>query len=179
MFPSCAQVVRTALALALLALSVLFWPSQTGAEEATLPRPSGPVILTVTGSIAKSNAPGRAEFDLAMLEALGVETLITSTSWTDGPQRFEGVRASQLLRAVGAEGSSVRAIALNDYLAEIPTEVIEDFPVLLAIRQNGAVLTARDKGPIWMVFPRDDYPELNDPRIDIQWVWQLREIEVR
>jgi hypothetical protein len=162
-----------------LSLSVLGWPSLAGADQATLPRPAGPVILTVSGSIANTNAPGRAEFDRAMLEGLGVETLTTSTSWTDGPQRFEGVRATKLLEAVGAEGSTVRAIALNDYLAEIPVETIEDYPVFLAFRQNGVVLTARDKGPLWMVFPRDDYPELNDPRIDIQWVWQLKAIEVR
>ena len=48
-----------------------------------------------------------------------------------------------------------------------------------AFRQNGAVLTVRDKGPLWIVFPRDDYPELNDPRVDLQWVWQLRAIEIR
>jgi hypothetical protein len=179
MLTSRAQIIRTALALVLLSLSVHGWPSLASADQATLPRPSGPVILTVTGSIAKTNAPGRAEFDRAMLEALGVETLTTCTSWTDGPQRFEGVQASKLLQVLGAEGSAVRATALNDYVAEIPTDMIKDYPVLLALRQNGVVLTARDKGPIWMVFPRDDYPELNDPRIDIQWVWQLREIDIR
>jgi hypothetical protein len=179
MVPSCALAVRTALALVLLSLTVLGRLSPASAGEGTLARPSGPVILTVTGSIANTNMPGRAEFDRPMLEAPGIDTLTTSTSWTDGPQRFEGVRASKLLEAVGAEGSSVRAIALNDYLAELSIETIEEYPVLLALRQNGVVLTARDKGPLWMVFPRDDHPELNDPRIDIQWVWQLSEIEVR
>lgn len=169
----------------LLALAILFavpFPGRLPAaanDEGPLPRPAGPVVLTVTGAIARTNAPGKAEFDVAMLEALGVEALTTGTSWTDGRQRFEGVRASEVLKAVGAEGSVVEATALNDYTAEIPVAMFEDFPVLFALRQNGATLTARDKGPVWIVFPRDDYPELNDPRIDICWVWQLRSIEVR
>lgn len=148
-------------------------------DGGSLPRPAGPVVLTVTGAIARTNAPGKAEFDVAMLEALGVENLTTSTSWTDGRQRFEGVRASQVLKAVGAEGTIVEATAVNDYTAEIPVEMFRDFPVLLALRQNGKMLTVRDKGPVWIVFPRDDYPELNDPRIDIRWVWQLSSIAVR
>jgi hypothetical protein len=163
---------------AFLALSPIS-PSVASGDEESLPKPSGPVVLTVTGAIAKTNAPGKAEFDVAMLEALGVETLTTTTSWTDGRQRFEGVRVSQVLDAVGAEGTVVEATALNDYAAEIPVELFKDFPVLFALRQNGATLTVRDKGPVWIVFPRDDYPELNDPRIDIRWVWQLKSIEVR
>lgn len=160
-------------------LAILGWPTQASEGDGSLPPASGPVILTITGSIARTNAPGRAEFDRAMLEALGVETLATGSSWTDGMQRFEGVRASKVLAAAGAEGSAVRATALNDYIAEIPMKTLENYPVLLALRQNGAVLTARDKGPIWIVFPRDDYPSLDDPRIDLQWVWQLRTIDVR
>jgi hypothetical protein len=179
MFPSRAHGARLALVLVMLGLATLGSPSPASEDQGSLPPASGPVILTVTGSIAATNAPGRAEFDRAMLEALGVESLTTSSSWTDGVQRFEGVRASKVLEAVGARGSAVRATAVNEYVAEIPVETIQDFPVLLALRQNGAVLTARDKGPIWIVFPRDDYPSLDDPRIDLQWVWQLKAIDVR
>lgn len=179
MFPSRAHGASVALVLVVLGLAIFGWPTQASGGDGSLPPASGPVILTVTGSIARTNAPGRADFDRAMLEALGVETLATGSSWTDGVQRFEGVRASKVLAAVGAHGSAVRATAINDYIAEIPIEMLEDYPVLLALRQNGAVLTARDKGPIWIVFPRDDYPSLDDPRIDLQWVWQLRTIDVR
>lgn len=165
--------------LALFALPTLIWPLQASEGEDVLPRPTGAVILTVTGAITRTNAPGRAEFDAGMLEALGIETLTTSTSWTDGPQDFEGVRASRLLEAVGANGTEIDAVALNDYVADIPIATIKEYRVLLALRQNGVTLTPRDKGPVWIVFPRDEFPELNDPRIDIRWVWQLRSIEVR
>jgi len=64
---------RAALAFSLYAVFLivsLFSPSVLAAD---LPRPAGPVILTVTGAISITNAPGKAEFDQAMLEALGVE----------------------------------------------------------------------------------------------------------
>ena len=85
-----------------------------------LPRPEGPVILTVEGAITHTNAPGAAEFDLAMLERLGLVRLRTWTPWTDGELEFEGVPAQRLMEAVGAAGSAVRASALNDFESTIP-----------------------------------------------------------
>jgi len=179
MSSTCVLALRAMLAAVLLAALALFGRPAEAGEYGPLPKPSGTVILTVTGAIANTNAPGRAEFDLAMLEALGMATFTTTTSWTDGPQRFEGVHAARLLAAVGAAGAVARVTALNDYAAEIPLDMIEEYPVLLAFRQNGKALTARDKGPVWIVFPRDDYPALDDPRIDLLSVWQLEAIEVR
>jgi hypothetical protein len=34
-------------------------------------------------------------------------------------------------------------------------------------------------GPIWIVYPRDDFPELQLETVNARWVWQLTEIEVR
>jgi hypothetical protein len=51
--------------------------------------------------------------------------------------------------------------------------------VLLAMRMNGQALTPRDKGPIWIVYPRDDYAPLRDPKINDRWIWQLKAIDVK
>src|SRR5262249_33696323 len=69
--------------LGLLFAAVLLtgpFPAVARADD-TLPVPSGPIILRVTGSISRTNAPGRAEFDQKMVEALGLERLTTSTNW--------------------------------------------------------------------------------------------------
>jgi hypothetical protein len=58
-------------------------------------RPQGPVVLTVDGAITRTTAPGRAEFDRAMLEQLGVATLRTWTPWTEGEPEFQRVPARQ------------------------------------------------------------------------------------
>jgi hypothetical protein len=165
------------LATLALLLAGLIW--QPGHAAEPLAKPSGPVILTVTGAITATNAPGRAEFDQKMLEGLGIASLATSSDWTDGKPVFEGVPARKLLEAVGAHGKTASAIALNDYVVDIPIDDFTKYPVLLAMRRNGQALTPRDKGPIWIVYPRDDYPELRDPKINDRWIWQLKAIEVK
>lgn len=144
-----------------------------------LPRPAGKVILTVSGAIDRTNAPGKAQFDLAMLQALGLQQVTTTTNWTDGKQVFEGVLARKVLEAVGAHGTTVAAAAIDDYSVDIPVADFESYPVLLALTMNGTAMTAKDKGPVWIVYPRDDYPALADPKMDLRWVWQLKALVVK
>jgi hypothetical protein len=141
--------------------------------------PTGPVILTVSGQIEGLGSGPVVRLDRAMLEALGTTKLKTSTAWTTGEAEFEGVLARDLLDAVGAEGTLVVATALNDYVASIPLRELYDYPVLLALKMNGEYLEIRDKGPIWIVYPRDQFEELRSSMIDRKWVWQLSELEIR
>jgi hypothetical protein len=142
-----------------------------------LAKPTGPVVLTVTGAIAETNAPGKAEFDMAMLDALGADAVKTSTEWTEGKPTWEGVRLSRVLDAVGAKGTTVLATALNDYSGEIGIDLIKEYPVLLATHVDGKPIAA-DKAPLWIIFPIDDYPELLE-RDDLLWAWQLATVDVR
>ncbi len=144
-----------------------------------LPQPSGRVILTISGAIENTNGDGVARFDRAMIERIGVTEMNTSTSWTDGVMRFEGVLARDLLEAVGASGDQVSARALNDYTIEIPLSDFESYDVLFAFRMDGIDLTSRDKGPLWVVYPRDQHPKLRNPEIDAKWVWQLVKLDVQ
>lgn len=144
-----------------------------------LEAPVGPVVLTITGQIAETNAADAAEFDLAMLEDLGGDTLVTTTPWTTGPQSFVGVRMEALLDAVGAEGELLFVTALNDYHAELPMADFYAYSVLLAYRLNGEPMSVRDKGPLWIVYPRDENPAFGEPGNTYKWVWQLATMEVR
>jgi len=160
-----------------LCLLIALAASATVALAEPLARPTGPVVLTITGAIAETNAPGKAEFDQAMLEALGADEIATATEWTEGKPTWGGVRFSKVLDAVGANGTTVVATALNGYSGEIGMDLVEDFPVLLATSLNGAPLAA-DKAPIWIIYPTDDYPELLE-RDDMLWAWQLATVDVR
>ncbi|MCB1739863.1 MAG: molybdopterin-dependent oxidoreductase [Gammaproteobacteria bacterium] len=161
--------------LLLLSLSTLL----AGPAQAELSKPLGRVILTVTGNISGTNAEGRAEFDQAMLAALGIHRFSTSTPWTDGAPEFEGVLLADVLSAVGARGERLDVIALNDYSAEIPLSDLKNYPVLLAWAVNGRHLTRRDKGPLWIMYPLDAHQELKENRINDRLVWQLTSVEVR
>jgi hypothetical protein len=148
-------------------------------EKQLATEPVGPVILTITGNIEGFGSGPVVRLDRAMLEALGTTKLKTSTAWTAGEAEFEGVLARDLLQAVGAEGTEVVATALNDYVATIPLRELYDYPVLLALKMNGEYMELRDKGPIWIVYPRDQFDELRSSMFDRKWVWQLSELEIR
>jgi hypothetical protein len=166
-------VGRSAAALLVLCL---FSAGPVGAAE-PLPEPMGPVILIVSGAIDVTNAPGEARFDRAMLETLGTATVATTTAWTDGVRRFEGPRLEDVLHRVGAHGTVLEAAALNDFRNAIPLADLK-YGIVLAMRMDGELLTPRHRGPLWIVYPRDAYPDLNDVRYDARWVWQLKSLRV-
>jgi hypothetical protein len=83
-----------------------------------------------------------------------------------------------VLDRVGASGDTVIATALNDFVSPVPMSEIRKYNVLLATTMNGKQMEVSDKGPIWIVYPRNDNPELQDSKFNDRWVWQLRELRV-
>lgn len=152
-----------------------FGSSSQAAEP--LPLPKGPVVLTITGKIEQTNVGGQAQFDMAMLEALGKASFKTKSEVSAVPQLFEGVPLRAVLDRVGAKGKTMKMSALNDYVSNIPFEDLQ-FEPILATRVDGRVLTVRDKGPLWLVYPRDSYKALDDARYDSRWVWQLNKLHI-
>ena len=153
-------------------------PLKAMATEALAP-PRNQVVLTVTGAIGKTNGAGCAEFDLDMLEGLGLSRLTTWTPWTEGDIAFEGVWARRLMEAVAARGTQVHATALNGYQYTIPLEDFDRYDVLLATRVNGELMRIRNKGPVWIVYPWSGHPELDDFATREKSVWQLSSLHVR
>jgi hypothetical protein len=116
---------------------------------------------------------------MEMIEALGTESLSTTTSWTNGVQEFTGVPLRRIMSAVGAHGKTVEAIALNDYTYDIEIEDFSRFPVILATKLNGKTLKVRDKGPLWIVYPLDDFTKSERILIERRMVWQLLQLIVK
>lgn len=143
-----------------------------------LPKPTGPVLLTVTGAIENTNAEGAALFDRAMLESLGPVSFETTTIWTDGRQRFTGVELSRLMDAVGAHGDVADATAVNDYAIDIPREDWISGGPIVAYLTNGAPMSLRDKGPLWVVYPYDSKTNYQSEVIYARSIWQLDRIIV-
>jgi hypothetical protein len=168
-------IVRYGMLLGVLAG---FWASMTAVSAAEpLPRPQGPVVLTITGNITETNSPGKAQFDKPMLDALGHASFATSSEVSEKPQLFEGVPLRAVLKRVGAHGKTMKATALNDYEAVIPLDDLQYDPIL-ASKVDGKVLTARDKGPLWIVYPRHAHSVLQDVKYDARWVWQLNKLQI-
>ncbi|NBE09106.1 molybdopterin-dependent oxidoreductase [Paragemmobacter ruber] len=145
------------------------------AEIAT---PTDEVILTVNGAVSTTNSADGAEFDMAMLQALPASGFDTTTTWTEGMTRFDGVPLKVLLDAVGAKGATVTATALNNYSVEIPFDVIEDQVPIIAYHINGEPFSRRDKGPLWIVFPYDAGPDYQTELVYGWSIWQLSGLTV-
>lgn len=75
-----------------------------------LPAPTGKPVLTISGLIGNTNAGDTAVFDLAALEKLGMETIVTTTPWYSGKVRSEGVSLSKLMDLVGARARRPRLL---------------------------------------------------------------------
>ena len=160
---------RCVLALTLLAVAA-------GAEP--LPAPSGDVILTVRGQISQTNHNTDASLDRGLIEQIGVRTIHTGTIWTEGTIEFRGVDLSRLLVRLGAHGSKLRLTALNDYSVDLPMSDAVDGGPMLAFQMNGRDLSARDKGPLWMIYPFDPEPAYKNEVNYARSIWQLTMIEV-
>ena len=148
------------------------------AHAGGLMEPQGPVVLTVYGNITHTNGDGVAQFDRDMLAALDQRTTTASTPWFDGPRDFDGSLAAAILDAVGAEGSIMRVIALNDYASNVPIDDVRNFPVIFATHLDGKVMSVREKGPLFLIYPFDEYPELFNEVYFGRSVWQIAQIEV-
>ena len=148
------------------------------AAAAGLAAPQGKALLEVAGAIERKNVGDTAVFDLAMLSGLGTEQLRTVTAWTEGEQLFEGVPLKRVLDAVGAHGDRLRAVALNDYASTLALDDPAAAHAFLAFKRNGSPMRVRDKGPLWIVFPWSDHPELVTDKIRTWSVWQLKSLEV-
>jgi hypothetical protein len=144
-----------------------------------LAEPSGRVVLTVDGSIGAANAQARADFDLAMLEALPAREIATATPWTDGVRRFAGVPLKSVLDVAAAQGDTLTATARSGYSVTMPLKDALDRGAVLAYRIDGQAIPADDKGPLWIVFPFGDRPEEVEESTLALSAWQLRRLTVQ
>ena len=149
------------------------------APAMALEKPSGPVVLTLSGRVRTPNDGAVANFDMSMLERLPQSHFTTQTPWYAKPRKFSGPLLRDVLAAAGAHGSTLRAVALNDYWVEIPFEDSARHDVLVARLLDDKPMAVRDKGPLFVIYPFDARPELRNPVYYSRSAWQLRSIEVR
>lgn len=144
-----------------------------------LSKPTTRPILTITGKISNTTDGKQALFDMKMLEALPQETFTTSTPWYDEPLEFSGPLATALMEKVGVQGTELLATALNDYSVSIPLEDFKKYRVILATKINQKFLSVREKGPIFVIYPFDDNPQIKNENYFQRCIWQLKTLEVR
>jgi hypothetical protein len=117
-------------------------------------------------------------FTLDEIGALPQATVVTDTEFTDGLVEYRGPLVRDVLGLLGMdELDTVRFMAANDYFVDIPTSDFRKYNVILALEADGVALSRRTKGPLWLMYPIADYPELRDRVYNNRLIWQVVKIE--
>lgn len=160
----------------LIALGLVLFTTILNAEP--LPAPKGDVMLTVSGKITEHNQSDVAAFDYEMLSSLKQNHILTETPWHDGATNFSGPLISDVLNALGAKGTQIHAAAIDGYSVTIPMAEAQKFPMIIALSVNGKPMSVREKGPLRVIYPWTDYPELQQQQFYDRAIWQLNALKI-
>ena len=148
----------------ILQAALMFWAFPAAADLVIVDS-AGDEIVTLTDA------------DLA---AMPQASLSVEHEHEDGLNEYSGPLARDVLALVGAgDDGEVVLAAINDYAVTIPAEDFFNYPVLFATHMNGEALSPREKGPIWVMYPSTDFPELQNEIINGRMIWQLVRMELK
>ena len=174
-------------------------PLLTSAADA--PAGKGPTLLTVTGTITKTNrgpldpvldqmmakqklAFDKAHaFDFAALAALPARTIQPTLEYDKKKHTLAGPLVADVLRAAGAPEQGKLAMRAVDGYA--PTLTIADarkYGFIVATHLDGAPMPLGGLGPLWALYEADRFPEMAAKPLDqrfAQCPWGLYHIEVQ
>lgn len=152
-------------------------PSLTPGSE--IPSPKSAPILTVSGRIEVTNRATPLRMDLPTIESVGLVEYTVLDPFEKVERTFTGVLMKDLLALwqVPPDATVVNVEALNDYAIDIPIELLQTYPVIFALMQDGEYMTPDYRGPAMLVFPYNHYEF--DLSADSYWVWQIETITVK
>lgn len=135
-------------------------------------------LLSISGKSQSAATVPAQGFDLARLSLIGETTIHTKVITLAGEHDVTGVLVRDLIKNMALAGKVIHATALDGYMIEIPIEDVMKYDVVLASKIDGKVLSIRDKGPFWMIYPVSTNPELDDPVYEARSIWQIKSLTV-
>ncbi len=146
-----------------------------------IPAPAGEVILTVTGEISAKNSGDSLLLDMQTLEKFGLVKYDVTDPWLKSNFTYTGILLKDFAKMVGASPAATlfHIVALDDYAVDITFAEAEKWPILLATQANGAYMAVSENGPTRIIFPFDDFPEIDKVIYQDLWIWNIKTIEVR
>lgn len=158
-------------------------PPALAATEPVVLRIYAPAASSASAKPAKpakesANAPLVVSLPIDFFKKLPQQSFVTKTPWYKKPVQFTGPLLRDVLAAVQFKGRVIHAVALDDYQVSIPFSDAAQFDVILAHTMDGETLTAKNKGPLFVVYPYDSKPELQAVRFYERSIWQLKSLRL-
>ena len=113
----------------------------------------------------------------AQILALPTALIVTATDWTP-TSRFEGPLLRDVLKLGSGGSSALHVFSLNQYAVTIPMSDLDHYAPILAHTRDGVRLRRSDFGPLFIVYPRDQFKTLESPKMAARMAWQVCRIDV-
>jgi len=171
------------------------------AKEPAARSGKGPVLLTVTGAIAKANrgpldpvldqmmakqklAFDRARvFDYSALTALPAVTIKPTLEYDKRPHTLSGPLLAEVLKASGAGAEGKLAMrAIDGYAPTISLADARRYRFMVATHLDGKPIPLGGLGPLWAIYDADRFPEMAARPVDQRFAlcpWGLYHIDVQ
>lgn len=140
----------------------------------------GPVLLTLTGAVGKTNRGpfdpqfdqmmGKHKvkfdraftFDFAALARLPQQTITSTLEYDGKPHQLRGPLLADVLAAAGVKADNPRILlqAVDGYAVMSPLADLRRFGFIIAHEIDGKPLALGGIGPLWAVYDPGRFPEL-------------------
>jgi hypothetical protein len=93
---------------------------------------------------------------------------------------FRGIPVSQILQQFGGDNrvTDVTFVCFDSYYVTVSLQDLLAYPIILAIAKNGQPIKRDQGGPIYLVFPYTQYPQLKQKYDDTAWAFYVSNIIV-
>ena len=126
---------------------------------------------------------------LVQLSLTQLETLAKASIWTTEPHNtknskeivnFRGVAVSKLLDKFGVapEVTEVTFVSYDGYRATVNLSDLRQYPIIIALERNNQLLSRSDGGPLYLVFPYTQFPQLQQKYPDRFWAFYLTDMVI-
>lgn len=117
--------------------------------------------------------------DYKVIGNITIETSLVGGDDHEKIHQVTGPRLRDVLKHFSVSGHVIDAVALDSYRIEIPVSDATKYDVVLANTIDGKQLSVRDRGPVWIIYPVKDNPELHTPVFEARSIWQLKELRMK
>ncbi len=154
-------------------LACLFIGSQVAASPSvSLPAERNVLTLEIAGRPETTR-----RLSLSALERLPQRTYAAMLPEEERISHWQGVPLSQLFAdAQLGQAKRLRVDALNDYSALIPLSDLSAHQPILAYRRDDRYIGISERGPLFIIYPLVNHPELRTQVYFNRTVWQVSRI---